>query len=442
VGAFLILPQERRFSIATSSYPFDGQATTETDFSRLFRELQDSGVAGSATGLDLKVSADASGMKVSVQPGFAIVRGHAFLSTAIEVLPVATADAAARTDRVVLRLNPAANTITLAVLKGTPGGSAPVLTQTDTDLFEISLGLVAVGASVTNIALSAVTDDRSFLGTRVGTWTTATRPVGARVGRLGLNRTTSKWEYWDGTNWVDLAPVVSWTSVTNKPATFPPSTHTHTVDYNDVVNKPLTFAPSAHSHSWTSITDKPSEFPPSSHAHSFWSLTDLPSKYTPADHWHGQYLEWWGTINRANGSDRPHSYTPSGSNWYAVWVDGDHNFCRNTSSIRFKENVRDISIPPDAVLALRPRLYDRKPTVNDDGQEIAGRQDEFGLIAEEVVQTLPEIVSYLDGQIDSVRYDLLGVALLPVVQDQHTRIQNLEKQIAQLTATHQESTAK
>ncbi|WP_327068718.1 tail fiber domain-containing protein [Kitasatospora sp. NBC_01302] len=426
-------PRQGGFSIATSSYPFDGQATTETDFSRLFRELQDSGIAGTATGLDLKVAADASGMKVSIQPGFALVRGHAFLSTAVEVLPVAAADTAARTDRVVLRLNPTANNITLAVLKGAPGGSAPALTQTDTDLFEISLGLIAVSASASNIALSAVTDDRSFLGTRVGTWTSSTRPASARVGKLGLNRTTSKWEYWDGAAWTDLAPIVSWTSVTNKPSTFPPSAHSHTVDYNDVVNKPGSFPPSGHSHSFWSLTDIPREYTPAGHTHWWDQIQGKPGQFPPTDHGHGQYLEWWGTINRANGSDRPHSNTPAGSNWYAVWVDGNHNFCRNTSSIRFKENVRDVAIAPTDVLALRPRVYDRKPTVNDEGEQVEGRKDEYGLIAEEVAKTLPEIVVHdEEGRIDSVRYDLLGVALLPVVQEQARRLAALERRIEEL----------
>ncbi|MEU9126574.1 tail fiber domain-containing protein [Kitasatospora sp. NPDC048540] len=417
--------------MATSSYPFDGQATTESQFSQLFRELQDSGVCASADSLDLKVSADGSGMKVFVQPGFHLVRGHAFLSTAVEVLTVAAADTTARTDRVILRLNPTTNGITLVVLKGAAGGTAPALTQTDTDIFEVSLGLVAVGANVTNIAATAVTDDRRFAGTRVGTWSTATRPATPRLGKLGYNSTTAKWEFWSGTAWADLAPIVSWTSVTNKPATFPPSTHTHVIDYNDVTNKPTSFTPSTHTHSWNVLTDKPTQFPPSSHQHSFWSLSEIPNEYTPATHYHSQYLEWWGTINRANGSDRPHSYTPAGSGWYAVWVDGNHNFCRNTSSIKFKKNVRDYSVDPAKVLALQPRVYDRKDT-EEDGVVTPGQKDEYGLIAEEVDQLVPEIVIRKDGEIDSVRYDLLGLALLDVAKNQQARIERLEAAVYHL----------
>jgi hypothetical protein len=115
-----------------------------------------------------------------------------------------------------------------------------------------------------------------------------------------------------------------------------------------------------------------------------------------------------------------------------VWVDGNHNFCRNTSSIKFKENVRDIEIRPEDVLALRPRVYDRKPTLSEDGKPLEARKDEFGLIAEEVAQTLPQVVNYLDGEVDGLRYDLLGVALIPVVQDQQARIESLEEKVARL----------
>ncbi len=68
-----------------------------------------------------------------------------------------------------------------------------------------------------------------------------------------------------------LAPPPTWDSVLNKPATFPPSTHTHTasqitdfasavvavsppVDWSSLTGKPTTFAPSAHTHLKSEIT--------------------------------------------------------------------------------------------------------------------------------------------------------------------------------------------
>ncbi|MGW1258449.1 tail fiber domain-containing protein [Streptomyces sp. NPDC002513] len=410
--------------MAKNSYPFDGQATTESQYSRLFREFQDSGVVGTADGLDLKVYADGSGMKVFVQPGFAILRGHAFFSTAVETLNIDAADSAERRDRVVLRLDPTANSINLAVLKGVAGGDAINVTQTDTDIYELSLALIRVSPGTTNIAADAVIEARRYSGSRVGTWTTNTRPTTPRVAQLGLNRNTKAWEYWDGSSWADLAPMVTWSSISGRPAAFAPAAHSH--DWADVAGKPGTFPPSSHTHDWGSISGKPSTFAPATHSHSWSSITSKPSTFPPSSHSHGSYLEAGDTIAWANGSKQPHSRGVSGSGtYYAVWVRGDGGFCRNTSSIKFKENVRDHEIAPDDVLALRPVVYDRKP---ENGQP--GQKNEVGLIAEEVEKTLPWLVNYLGGEVDGLRYDLLGVALLSVVQDQEARIKALEARLA------------
>ncbi|MFF3006360.1 tail fiber domain-containing protein [Kitasatospora sp. NPDC057940] len=433
--------------MSITSYPFDGQAASESQYSYLFRELQDSGVAASADSTAFRVTADSTGMTVKVAPGFALVRGHAILSTAVETITMPAADSVSRVDRVVLRLDPAANEITISVVKGTPGSGTPALTQTDTGVYEIPLATVVVFASGTTIAAAQVMDARQYVGTHVGAWTALTRPANPRLGTLGLNRTSGTWEYWSGSAWTTLAPAVTWGTIIEKPAVFAPAPHGHS--WSEISDKPGNYPPASHAHSWDQIQGKPNDFPatwhqhwwdqllgvpgqfpPTDHGHWWDQIQGKPGQFPPVDHWHGQYLESWSTINRANGSDRPHSYGPTGSTWYAVWVDGNHNFCRNTSSIRFKENVRDIEIDPAAVLALRPRIYDRRPSVNDEGQPIEGRRDEVGLIAEEVDATLPEIVVRdEEGQIDSVRYDLLGLALLPVVQDQERRIKELEKRL-------------
>ncbi|MFE4635050.1 tail fiber domain-containing protein [Streptomyces sp. NPDC056773] len=458
---------------------------SESQFGLLFREFSDSGIAASASASNFFASADGTAMTVKVTGGFAVVRGHAVLSTATETLAIAAPGAAARTDRIVLRLDPAANSITLAVLQGTVGAAAPALTQTDTGIYELPLATVAVGSAVTTITAAAISPDRRFVGGSVGVWTTSTRPASPRLGKVGLNTSTDSFEFWTGSAWTSLIPPISWSSLTGKPSTFTPSTHghkwadisdapatlppgPHTHPWSEVTGKPNTFPPESHAHSWSSVTSKPSTFPPASHGHDWdevtgkpnsfppsshqhewasvsgkpstfppsghshgWNdISGKPGQFPPTDHWHGQYLDSGGTISWANGSKQPHNNSASGSGtWYAVWVEGDGTFCRNTSSIRYKENVRDIRIRPEDVLALRPRIYDRKPT--EDKPD--ARKDEYGLIAEEVAQTLPEIVTYNEeGQIDALRYDLLGVALLPVVQDQSRRITDLERRLASL----------
>ncbi|MEU3045814.1 tail fiber domain-containing protein [Streptomyces sp. NPDC006984] len=418
--------------MAITSYPFDDQAVTESQWSRLIRELS-SGVVASADSAAFKVTADSTGMNVKVQPGFAILRGHAVHSTAVETLTIEAADTAARTDAVVLRLDPAANSIQLVVLKGTPGQPSPPLTQTDTGVFETRLAWVSVGASVTTVTANNITEARQFVRTFTGTWWTSTRPASPRLGDLGYNRSNSAWEFWTGTGWKDLAPSVTWASVSGKPAVFAPSAHGHA--WSEISGKPSTFTPSSHAHNWADINSKPSSYPPSSHSHSWSSITSKPSSFPPSTHYHSQYLTSGSTISWANGSKKPHNNSASGSGtWYAVWVEGDGTFCRNTSSIRFKENVRDFEVNPDDVLALRPVIYDRKDQAREDGTVKEGRKGEVGLIAEEVEPHLPWLVNYMNNEVDGLRYDLLGVALVPVVQRQAAQIEALSERLAALEA--------
>jgi microcystin-dependent protein len=195
--------------VTQTSYPFDGQSVSEAQFSRLFSELAESGVADSADSLSLKVSADGGGMRVFVQPGFAIVRGFAYESTAVEELAIPTANTQARVDRVVLRLDPSANSIVLAVLQGTAGvPTPPALTQTVSGIYELPLAQVAVGASVGAISNGNVSDSRSFKGGEVSVWINSTRPSSARLGKLGYNATTGAWEFWTGSEWGPVVPSV------------------------------------------------------------------------------------------------------------------------------------------------------------------------------------------------------------------------------------------
>lgn len=220
-------------------------------------------------------------------------------------------------------------------------------------------------------------------------------------------------------------------------------------DYVD--DKIATRAASSHSHSWSSITSKPSSFNPSSHEHgslengshylrldgagrvygsALWDRTydNLPNMYltnegtlgralrsvAASDHNHSASDITSGTLPyaRIRGTDEVHARTATNR---SVWVDSDGRFGQNTSSIRFKENVRDADLDPAAILRLRPRVYDRKN--REEGV------NEFGLIAEEVEAEAPILALYdRDGVLETVAYEKLAVALLAVVQDQDRRL--------------------
>lgn len=190
--------------MAITSYPFDNQDVSESQYSALFRELQDSGIVGDSSSTAFKLTTDASGLDVQVAAGMAIVRGHAIISDApITVTPDAAHATLPRIDRVVLRLDPVANGISVELKAGTPAASplAPGLTYTDTGIFEVALGEVRVEAAALNVLTSNITDQRTWVGQRIGLWKSATRPGSPRKARLGFNEDTGSWEYWNGAAW-------------------------------------------------------------------------------------------------------------------------------------------------------------------------------------------------------------------------------------------------
>lgn len=145
---------------------------------------------------------------------------------------------------------------------------------------------------------------------------------------------------------------------------------------------------------------------------------------------------------QADGSQYGWTNTVAGTEFYQVWVgnDGGFHFGRNVSSLRYKENIRDAPGDPKAILKLRPVLYDRipksPPVLTADGEPAigpvtapVGSKNEYGLIAEETFPHLPEVVTHFDGQIDGIRYELVGVAAIPVLQDHEDRIATLEKTV-------------
>ncbi|MCO4257420.1 tail fiber domain-containing protein [Pseudarthrobacter cellobiosi] len=154
---------------------------------------------------------------------------------------------------------------------------------------------------------------------------------------------------------------------------------------------------------WANVGSKPATFPPSAHTHVGADVTS-------------------GAVPEAEGSQYGWTNNVAGTEFYALWVGNNagYKFGRNVSSVRYKMNIRAHHTDPAKVLNLTPVLYDRIPI-----PPLAATTDEYGLIAEQVAQHCPELVTWFNGEIDSVRYDLLGVALLPVVKHQDAQIKAL-----------------
>ena len=154
--------------MAQNSWPFvggGGTAVNEDQWSIMARSWVQSGVGDYAN--KLEVYGDSTGRQVKIKTGRATVRGHWYENTA-EITQAIAANSSGnpRIDRVVLRLDPAANSIVVAVVQGTPAGSPspPALTQTDVGVYEISLAKVAVANGASTINAGDVTDERTYAG--------------------------------------------------------------------------------------------------------------------------------------------------------------------------------------------------------------------------------------------------------------------------------------
>jgi trimeric autotransporter adhesin len=124
-------------------------------------------------------------------------------------------------------------------------------------------------------------------------------------------------------------------------------------------------------------------------------------------------------------------YGKTSSSGIAVYINSNGQLGTQTSSLRFKEQVRDMGDSSDALMKLRPVTFFYKPEY-DDGQ----RTLQYGLIAEEVAKVYPDLVAYdQDGQPYAVRYQYLTTMLLNEVQKQHRQA---EAQAAQIAAQQQE----
>jgi hypothetical protein len=95
------------------------------------------------------------------------------------------------------------------------------------------------------------------------------------------------------------------------------------------------------------------------------------------------------------------------------------------SSRRYKELIADMDAASDPILNLHPVTFVYK---ND-----TSRAKQFGLIAEEVEETMPELVSYnKNGDPETVHYHTLPVLLLNHIQKQHNIIAELTRRVERL----------
>jgi hypothetical protein len=199
--------------MAQQSFPFENIDVTESQFSQWATNFQETGIKGNPLGTDLSVSAEGSTLSVEVAAGQAFIRGHYYINTATVELPVTSAGLNTRIDIIVLELDPSANTIVAKIIEGEAVSSAPVapeLTQTATGVYQLPLATLTIPNSTLAVTNEMLVDVRTYVSTRVGVWTTDTRPANAvEYQTFGFNFTTLGHEFWTGDAWVSFANPIS-----------------------------------------------------------------------------------------------------------------------------------------------------------------------------------------------------------------------------------------
>jgi hypothetical protein len=111
----------------------------------------------------------------------------------------------------------------------------------------------------------------------------------------------------------------------------------------------------------------------------------------------------------------------------AVFVNSNGKLGTTTSSTRFKDEIKPMGKASEAILALRPVSFRYKKEIDPKGIP------EFGLIAEEVAQVNPALITRdREGKPHAVRYEQINAMLLNEFLKEHHKVEEQESTIAQL----------
>ena len=141
------------------------------------------------------------------------------------------------------------------------------------------------------------------------------------------------------------------------------------------------------------------------------------------------------TRNTTNGTFKAIQYYNDGASAQKFYVIDSGAIYSTSTSItsisdqRFKENIKDIDVGLDAVMALKPRRFD---WIDGKGED---RKNAVGFIAQEVQTVLPDLIStYEQSPEDTTEYlairqsDLIPT-LVKAIQEQQTIIESLKARL-------------
>jgi uncharacterized coiled-coil protein SlyX len=119
-----------------------------------------------------------------------------------------------------------------------------------------------------------------------------------------------------------------------------------------------------------------------------------------------------------------------GAGGSTCYVENDGKLGVFLSARRFKTDIADMNSVSEAVLHLRPVTFRYKPELK------ATNAAQFGLIAEEVAEVDPNLVTHdATGKLSTVRYEAVNAMLLNEFLKEHRKVQEQEATIALLKST-------
>jgi hypothetical protein len=141
---------------------------------------------------------------------------------------------------------------------------------------------------------------------------------------------------------------------------------------------------------------------------------------------------FWLQVNRGPGTAISSIVFPNGVRGVTtgsgdavnVVIDSNGQLGTISSSRRFKEDIHDMGDASRGLMRLRPVTFRYKKPFDDGSKPI-----QYGLIAEEVAEVYPDLVAHsADGQIETVKYQVVEAMLLNEVQQQQADIRALQLQ--------------
>jgi hypothetical protein len=147
------------------------------------------------------------------------------------------------------------------------------------------------------------------------------------------------------------------------------------------------------------------------------------------------------TRTTTNGTFKAIQYYNDGSSSQKFYVIDSGAIYSTSTSItsisdqRFKENIKDIDVGLDAVMALKPRRFD---WIDGKGED---RKNAVGFIAQEVQTVLPDLISTYDQSSEdktkylAIRQSDLIPTLVKAIQEQQAIIEQLKADVAAIKGT-------